>query len=108
VNLSGPQEDILPRDSIVTMRSLELANKLAAKLKLEPHWISASTPQQALELVQSGKADVAAYSLTDTKARRELVAFTVPLLQSRQKFITSTNGPDISDPKRLRDQKQRH
>ncbi len=103
VNLSGPAgENLLPRDSIVTLRSVELANKLATKLKLEPLWIKAETPQQALEMVKSGKADIAAYSFTDNEARRKLVDFTVPLMQSRQKLMTSTNGPDISDPKLLR------
>ena len=37
VNLSGPSgENLLPRDSIVTLRNFELANKLAEKLKLKP------------------------------------------------------------------------
>ncbi|WP_105102940.1 transporter substrate-binding domain-containing protein [Microbulbifer pacificus] len=103
VNLTGPAENMLPRDSIVTLRSLELANKFAEKLKLEPLWIKARTPQEALELVKSGKADVAAYTLTDTPARRELVDFSVPLMQARHKLITGINGPDISDPAKLRD-----
>ncbi|TLM78126.1 transporter substrate-binding domain-containing protein [Microbulbifer harenosus] len=103
VNISGPEEDMLPRDSIVTLRSLELANKLAEKLKLEPQWVKADSPQQALELVQAGKADVAAYTLTDTPAHRELVDFTVPLMQARHKLVTGKDGPDINDPKRLHD-----
>ncbi|MCK7599048.1 transporter substrate-binding domain-containing protein [Microbulbifer sp. CAU 1566] len=103
VNLSGPAgENLLPRDSIVTLRSFDLANKLAEKLQLKPLWIKADTPQQALEMVQSGRADIAAYSLTDNEARRQLVDFTVPLMQARQKLLTSTLGPDISDPKLLR------
>ncbi|WP_158078554.1 transporter substrate-binding domain-containing protein [Microbulbifer mangrovi] len=103
VNLSGPREDLLPRDSIVTLRSLDLANKLAAKLKLEAVWLRADTPQQAIEMVHDGRADIAAYTLTDNQARRVLVDFTVPLMQARHKLVTSVNGPDISDPAKLKD-----
>ncbi|MFD1216008.1 MltF family protein [Microbulbifer celer] len=102
VNLTGPDQELLPREGIVTLRSIDLANKLAAKLKLEPIWLQAETPRQALEMVQSGQADVAAYTLTDTPARRELVDFTVPLMQTRQKLVTSKDGPDISDPAQLK------
>ncbi len=103
VNLGGSELDRLPRDSIVTLKHITLANKLAEKLKLETVWIVARTPQEAIEMVQAGKADIAAYSLTDTEARRELVDFTVPLLQTRQKLVTSLDGPDIRDPEQLRD-----
>lgn len=102
VNLGGPTLDLLPRDSIVTLKNVNLANKLAKELKLEPVWLQASTPQEALEMVRDGKADIAAYSLTDNEARRQLVAFTLPLMQARQKLLTSINGPDISDAKKLR------
>ncbi|WP_288129318.1 transporter substrate-binding domain-containing protein [Microbulbifer sp.] len=102
VNLTGPDQELLPREGIVTLRSIDLANKLAAKLKLEPIWLQAETPRQALEMVQSGQADVAAYTLTDTQARRELVDFTIPLMQTRQKLVTSKDGPDISDPAKLK------
>ena len=102
VNLGGSELELLPRDSIVTLEHVNLGYKLAEKLKLEAIWIQAETPQQAIELVQAGKADIAAYSLTDTESRRKLVDFTVPLLQSRQKLVTSLNGPDISDPAKLR------
>ncbi|MCQ3828701.1 transporter substrate-binding domain-containing protein [Microbulbifer elongatus] len=103
VNLGGSELDLLPRDSIVTLKHITLANKLAEKLKLEARWIEARTPQEAIEMVQAGKADIAAYSLTDTEARRQLVDFTVPLLQSRQKLVTSLDGPGIGDPEQLRD-----
>ncbi|WP_428819310.1 transporter substrate-binding domain-containing protein [Microbulbifer sp. MCCC 1A16149] len=102
VNLSGPRQDLLPRDSIVTLRSLDLANKLAEKLRLEAVWLRADTPQQAIEMVQAGEADIAAYTLTDNQARRVLVDFTVPLMQARHKLVTSVEGPDISDPSKLK------
>ncbi|WP_231758567.1 transporter substrate-binding domain-containing protein [Microbulbifer elongatus] len=102
VNLGGSELDVLPRDSIVTLKHITLANQLAEKLKLDAVWIVARTPREAMEMVQAGKADIAAYSLTETEARREIVAFTVPLLQTRQKLVTNQKGPDISDPKKLR------
>ncbi|WP_250464879.1 transporter substrate-binding domain-containing protein [Microbulbifer litoralis] len=102
VNLSGPVEDLLPRDSIVTLGNVDLANKLAARLKLEPKWIQAASPREAIELVRAGKADVVAHYITDTKGRRELVDFTVPLMQTSHRLVTTSKGPDISDPAKLR------
>ncbi|WP_170833119.1 transporter substrate-binding domain-containing protein [Microbulbifer marinus] len=101
VNLTGASEDELPREGVVTLRHFELANKLAKQLKLEPKWIRANTPDEAIELLLAGKADILAYNLTDTEARRERINYSVPLRQSRQKLVTGSNGPDISDPDTL-------
>jgi len=103
VNLMGPVEDLLPRDSVVTLRHFDLANKLAERLRLEAKWVQASTPQEAIEMLRAGKADIVAYNLTDTEARRELINFTVPLMHTHQKLVTGASGPDISTPEKLRD-----
>ncbi|MFC6635331.1 transporter substrate-binding domain-containing protein [Microbulbifer taiwanensis] len=103
VNLSGASEDQLPRDDIVNLRHLELANGLARRLKLKPKWVRADTPRAAIELLLTGKADVLAFNLTDTKNRQRLVSFTIPITQTRQQLITGSLGPDISNLENLRD-----
>ncbi|GAB2882397.1 transporter substrate-binding domain-containing protein [Microbulbifer echini] len=103
VNLTGASENLLPRDSVVSLRHFELANKLANQLKLEAKWIKAATPDQAVEMLIAGEADVIAYNLTVTDAREKIIDFAVPIRHSRQQLVTGPSGPDISDPSKLKD-----
>ncbi|WP_445362165.1 transporter substrate-binding domain-containing protein [Microbulbifer sp. ANSA003] len=103
VNLTGASEDLLPRDDVVSLRHFELANKLAKQLKLEPKWIKAETPDDAVQMLIDGQADVIAYNLTVTDAREEIIDFTVPLRHSRLVLVTGPEGPDISDASKLKD-----
>ncbi|WP_299584478.1 transporter substrate-binding domain-containing protein [uncultured Microbulbifer sp.] len=103
VNLTGASENLLPRDSVVSLRHFELANKLANQLKLEAKWIKAATPDQAVEMVIAGEADIIAYNLTVTDAREKIIDFAVPIRHSRQQLVTGPSGPDISDPSKLKD-----
>ncbi|MCO1335039.1 transporter substrate-binding domain-containing protein [Microbulbifer sp. OS29] len=101
VNLTGASENLLPRDGVVSLRHFELANKLAKQLKLEPKWIKAQTPDDAVQMIIDGEADVIAYNLTVTDAREALIDFTVPLRHSRLVLVTGPEGPDISNPSKL-------
>nr|WP_323844856.1 transporter substrate-binding domain-containing protein [Microbulbifer sp. GG15] len=103
VSLAGASEDQLPREGVVTLRHFDLANKLAERLKLEAKWVRAETPTEAIELLLAGKADVLAYNLTVTEPREELINFTIPVRQTRQKLVTGATGPDVSDPINLKD-----
>ncbi|WP_073271796.1 MltF family protein [Microbulbifer donghaiensis] len=103
VSLSGASEDQLPREGVVTLRHFELANKLADRLKLKAKWVRARTPDEAIELLIAGKADILAYNLTITEPRKELINFSIPVRHTRQKLITGASGPDISDPAQLKD-----
>ncbi|AOS98552.1 Membrane-bound lytic murein transglycosylase F precursor [Microbulbifer aggregans] len=102
VSLTGDNEGYLPRKAIVTQSHRELAERLAQRLKLEPRWLIAETPQQAIEMVQEGRADIVAENLTDTAERREIVAFSQPIQQTSDVLVTGVNGPDISDVKNLK------
>ncbi len=102
VSLTGGNEGYLPRKAIVTQTHRELANRLAERLKLESRWLIAESPQQALEMVNEGRADMAVDNFTDTEARREIVSFTQPLSQSSDVLVSGLKGPDISDVKNLR------
>jgi membrane-bound lytic murein transglycosylase F len=103
VSLFGASEDLLPREGIITQRNFELANKLAKRLRLEPKWVQASSPEEAIELVRNGKADIVAYNLTETEKRSELVRFTIPITQMSELLITGADGPDISAIEKLHD-----
>ncbi|WP_444931861.1 transporter substrate-binding domain-containing protein [Microbulbifer sp. SSSA002] len=102
VNLSGASEDLLPRDGVVSLRHFELANKLAKQLKLEPKWIKAETPDQAIQMLIDGEADIIAYNLTVTDAREKVIEFTVPVRHARLILVTGPEGPDISDARQLK------
>ncbi|WP_444937508.1 transporter substrate-binding domain-containing protein [Microbulbifer sp. JMSA002] len=103
VNLTGAAENLLPRDGVVSLRHFELGNKLADQLKLEAKWIKAPTPDKAVEMLIAGEADVIAYNLTVTDARKKIIDFSVPMRQSRLQLVTGPSGPDISDPSKLND-----
>ncbi len=102
VSLTGDNQGYLPRKAIVTQTHWELAERLAKRLKLEPRWLIAQTPEQAIQMVQEGRADIVAENLTDTEERRKLVAFSQPITQTADVLVTGLNGPDISDVKNLR------
>lgn len=102
VSLTGDDQGYLPRKAIVTQTHIQLAERLAQRLKLEPRWLIAQTPEQAVAMVAEGKADIVAENLTDTEARREIVAFTQPIRQTIDVLLTGKDGPDISDVKNLK------
>ncbi|WP_444901179.1 transporter substrate-binding domain-containing protein [Microbulbifer sp. SSSA007] len=101
VNLTGASENMLPRDSVVSLRHFELANKLADKLKLEAKWIKAETPDDAIKMLLAGEADIIAYDLTVTDSREEQIDFSVPIRQARRQLVTGASGPDITEPSKL-------
>ena len=102
VSMTGDNQNILPRAAIVNQTHTQLAEQLAARLKLEPRWFIADSPVQALRMVAEGEADLVADNITDNKERREIVEFTIPVTQTRDVLVTGTNGPDISDVENLR------
>ncbi|SDJ58956.1 membrane-bound lytic murein transglycosylase F [Microbulbifer yueqingensis] len=102
VSLTADDQQYLPRKAIVTQTHRQLANRLAERLKLQGRWMIARTPEEALQMVAEGRADVFADNVSDTEQRREIVSFTIPLLQTPDVLVSGKKGPDISDPKNLR------
>ena len=101
VSLAATDTDFLPRSLIVTQRNYRLAEDLAKTLELDAHWISAPSPEKALQLLNSGRADVLAGMLTRTEEREKNFLLSEPLRKSRQQLVTGVNGPDISNPRKL-------
>ena len=103
VSLAASEDDLLPRATIVTQMHYELAEELARRLKLTPHWIAAASPQKALEMIQNGRADVFIGNLTATEERAQNFDLTDSIAKSRQQLVTGRNGPDVNHPDALSD-----
>ncbi|KUJ84291.1 hypothetical protein AVO43_00865 [Microbulbifer sp. ZGT114] len=92
---------VLPRNQIVSQSNIELARRLAERLGVKANFLVVETPQQAMDMVVSGKADVIADNFGATKERGEILGLTEPLMEDEHVLITGKNGPDISDPDQL-------
>lgn len=92
----------LPRNTIVSQSNVQLAEKLAKKLGLTPHFLIAATPQQGIDMVVNGEADVIADNVEANEERSKALGLTVPIVQTQQVLVTGTKGPDISDAKKLK------
>lgn len=103
VTMVGTSEDMLPRSDIVTRRHIDLANRLAQRLRLEPRWIQVNSVAAAMELLQRGRADMMVGNFADLDVRRQRINFSNPILQARQILATVSSGPDISSAEKLRD-----
>ncbi|TLM76174.1 transporter substrate-binding domain-containing protein [Microbulbifer harenosus] len=103
ITLAANEGDLLPRAAIVTQLHYELATDLAKRLKLTPRWLAAASPEQALQMIQSGRADVFTGNLTRTKQREQKFALSETITRSRQQLVSGVNGPDISNPSKLGD-----
>ncbi|MCK7595728.1 transporter substrate-binding domain-containing protein [Microbulbifer sp. CAU 1566] len=101
VTLATSEEDLLPRAAIVTQLHYQLAEDLAKRLKLEPHWIAAASPEKALEMIKNGRADVFTGNLTRTEERAQNFDLTEAIANSRQQLVTGQNGPDVEHPDKL-------
>ncbi len=101
VTLAANRDDLLPRATIVTQLQYELATDLARRLKLTPHWLAAASPEQALQMIKNGRADVFAGNLTRTEEREENFDLSETIARARQQLVTGIDGPDISDPSKL-------
>ncbi|WP_299591879.1 transporter substrate-binding domain-containing protein [uncultured Microbulbifer sp.] len=103
VTLAATEDDILPRATIVGQLHNELATDLAKTLKLTPHWLAAASPEQALEMIQSGRADIFTGNLARTEERAKNFDLSETISKSHQILITGRNGPDIDNPNALGD-----
>ncbi len=79
-----------------------LAEKLAKRLNLKPHFMLAESPNQAIEMIINGQADVITDNVAETEERKEKLSLTEPLTQTQRVLYTGKNGPDISNLKNLK------
>lgn len=83
-----PEETYLPREGFPLDVEREIAAAFARAHDLVPVMVYIDDFSQLLPALLAGRGDVAAANITVTDARRESVAFTVPLDQSRETVVT--------------------
>lgn len=103
VTLASSEDDLLPRAMIVSRLHYQLAKDLARQLKLTPHWIAAASPEKALQLIKSGRADVFTGNLAKTKERAQNFDLSDAISTSHQQLVTGKDGPDVNHPDKLKD-----
>ncbi len=103
VNLVTGLDTMLPRATIVTQLYFDLSGDLAKRLGLEPYWVTATTPEEALQMLEDGRADVVAANLTRTEERAERYDLSENIYRVREQLIAGKNGPDISSVDKLKD-----
>jgi membrane-bound lytic murein transglycosylase F len=90
--------DYLPRKGFPSHFEVELASKFAGEQKLKPVFIYADSRKDLIPLLLEGKADLIAANLTITAARKNKIAFTVPVTTVREQIVTRNAdaivGPD--------------
>lgn len=67
--------------------SFEMLKRFADHLNLQLEILTENDFDKAYELMQSGKADIMALSLTENSNRKELMGFTDPLFETRQVLV---------------------
>ena len=84
-------EQWLPRKGDSFSREQDLAIKLARQLNLTPVFIQVEKFEDLIPALQQGRGDIIDSYLTITDARKQQIAFTLPLTQSREHIVSRKN-----------------
>ena len=76
--------DTLPSQGLSTEQYRRLAERFARRHGLAAEWIVVSNIDDLLGSVEQGRADIAVSNLTVTEARKQRIAFSLPLTRSRE------------------------
>ncbi|SDZ89285.1 membrane-bound lytic murein transglycosylase F [Microbulbifer marinus] len=101
VSLAGGREELLFRKAIINERHYDMAMAFAKQLELEPVWIQAKTPVEAIQMLRDGEADIFADNVTDTEERRKLIDVSIPILKTYFYLVAGEKGPEVSDVDKL-------
>ncbi|AOS98551.1 Membrane-bound lytic murein transglycosylase F precursor [Microbulbifer aggregans] len=102
VHLYEDPGGVFARTAIVSQSHDVLAKRLADQLGLKAQFLVALTPQQGIDMVINGEADVIADNLEATQQRRDILGLSEPLQRTSRVLVTGKKGPDISDPAKLK------
>ena len=103
VHVSEDPDGKFPRNAVVSQSHTQLAERLAKKLGLNARFLTVETPQEAIDSIINGEADIIADNVVATDERREILGLTEPIFTTYRVLITGKNGPNISDIKQLND-----
>jgi len=84
-------EQWLPRKGDSFSREQDLAIKLAQQLNLKPVFIQVEKFEDLIPALQQGRGDIIDSYLTVTDERKQQIAFTLPLTQSREHIVSRKN-----------------
>ena len=85
--------DTLASQGLSAEQYRRLAEQFAARHGLEARWLVASDLAELFRHVEEGRADLAVSNITVTEARRQRMAFSLPLTRSREWVIgTAEDG----------------
>jgi membrane-bound lytic murein transglycosylase F len=79
----------------------DLVEAFARQQGLEPFWIHVEDREDLIPFLLAGQGDLVAANLTATSARRQKVAFTVPLDFAREQVVTRSDDSTIEEPQDL-------
>ena len=94
----------LPREGNPLDMEQELAANFARSLELDPVLVYVENFGQLIPDLKAGRGDIIAANLTITDSRKENIAFTVPVAQSRELLVSQLNSKRI---KKLSDLKNK-
>ncbi len=92
VRLGFEEFDTLPSQGLSEDRYRFLAERFAERYALGTEWIVEPNIEALFLALEEGRADVAVATLTETESRRKRVAFTAPLMVSREWVIGRSEG----------------
>lgn len=95
----GGDEAVLPRDGASTATDRELAEAFAHELGVKVEPIGVPRFADLIPMLLEGKGDLIAARLTETKARKQLIAFSRPTTTVRE-LLVGRKG-DAAAPKQL-------
>ena len=104
--LSETSADIsyFPRQGLPVHYESDLLSQFTEQQGLEPEWIYVEKLQDLIPMLLEGKGDVIASNLTMTEARKQKVAFTVPVVITKEQLIVR-NEEKIKSFKELKGRK---
>jgi membrane-bound lytic murein transglycosylase F len=98
---ASDDEDLLPRAGWIPHEERLLAEEFAEELGLAPKWVYVEDFDELIPMLLAGQGDLVADLLTVTPERSKQVAFTAPLLVSRDQVVTRADDEKLTSPARL-------
>ena len=87
------EKGYLPRKGFPLDFERDAVLELAREIELPVHWVYVDERDQLMPWLLAGKGDLVAANLTVTDARKETVAFTVPIAHVREQVVTRADDP---------------
>lgn len=108
IRLLAPRWDLadaLPRQGLPVATYRVLAETFVTRLGLTPKWVLVEKFEYLIESLLAGKGDVIVTNLTETPARSQQIAFSLPINHIREVILIAASNSRITGPADLINQK---